>query len=160
MEAHDPIDGRRAFEDAVRAAFAEASAAGWRELYLCDPDFAQWPLGERAVIDSLTQWIGGQRRLTLIALHYDEVVRRHSRWVGWRSRWAHVVDCRAAIELAADDMPTLLLAPGALTLELADRLRFLGRISRDATVALSARERIDAILQRSVDSLPVTTLGL
>ena len=154
------IDGRRAFEDAVRDAFAEAAAQGWRELYLCDPDFAHWPLGESAVVDSLTQWMGGNRRLTLIALHYDELPRRHPRWVRWRALWAHAVDCRAATEIAIDDMPALLLAPGALTVQLDDPLRFRGRITRDPADAVLAREMIDAILQHSVEALPVTTLGL
>ena len=154
------IDGRRAFEDAVRDAFAEAAAQGWRELYLCDPDFAHWPLGESAVVDSLTQWMGGNRRLTLIALHYDELPRRHPRWVRWRALWAHAVDCRAATEIAIDDMPALLLAPGALTVQLDDPLRFRGRITRDPADAVLAREMIDAILQHSVEALPVTALGL
>lgn len=154
------IDGRRAFEDAVRDAFAEAAAQGWRELYLCDPDFAHWPLGASAVVDSLTQWMGGNRRLTLIALHYDELPRRHPRWVRWRALWAHAVDCRAATEIATDDMPALLLAPGALTVQLDDPLRFRGRITRDPADAVLAREMIDAILQHSVEALPVTTLGL
>lgn len=160
MEAANQIDGRKAFEDAVRAALAEAAAEGWRELYLCDPDFANWPLGERAVVDSLTQWVGGNRRLTLVALHYDEMARRHSRWVRWRGLWAHAVRCLAATETLADDMPVLLLAPGALTLQLDDPVRFLGRVSRDPAVAVLARERIDVILQQSVEALPVTTLGL
>lgn len=160
MAAANRIDGRKAFEDAVREALAAAATEGWRELVLCDPDFANWPLGERAVVDSLTRWIGGNRRLTLIALHYDEVARRHPRWVRWRALWTHAVDCRAATEIAADDMPTLLLAPGALTLQLDDPLRFLGRVSREAADAVLARERVDAILQQSIEALPVTTLGL
>lgn len=160
MDTATPIDGRKAFEDAVRAALADAAAAGWREIYLCDPDFASWPLGERMVVDSLTQWVGANRRLTLVALHYDDVAQRHSRWVRWRNLWAHAVSCRAATEISADDMPALLLAPGALTLQLDDPVRFLGRVSHDPAVAVLARERIDAILQRSVEALPVTTLGL
>lgn len=160
MESSTQIDGRKDFEAAVRASIAEAADAGWRELIMCDPDFAHWPLGERAVIESLTQWIGGNRRLTLIALHYDEVARRHSRWVRWRNQWAHVVSCRAATEIVADDVPVLLLVPGALTLQLDDSLRYLGRVSRDPAAAVLARERIDVILQRSVEALPVTTLGL
>lgn len=160
MEVADLIDGRRNFEAAVRAALAEAARGGLRELILCDPDFAQWPLGERAVVDSLTQWIGGNRRLTLVAVQFDEVARRHSRWVRWRNQWAHVVSCRAAAETPADDVPVTLLAPGAFTLQLDDPVRCLGRLSRDPAVAVLARERIDAILQRSVEALPVTTLGL
>lgn len=160
MDAGNSIDGRKAFEDAVRAALAEAAAAGWRELYWCDVDFASWPIGERAVVESLTQWVGANRRLTLVALHFDALARRHPRWVRWRNLWAHAVHCRAATETLADDMPVLLLAPGALTLQLDDPVRFLGRVSRDAAVGVHARERIDAILQRSVEALPVTTLGL
>lgn len=154
------IDGRTAFEDAVREAFAAAATEGFGELVLCDPDFANWPLGERAAVDSLAQWIVGHRRLTLIALHWDEVARRHPRWLRWRALWAHAVTCRAATGITADDMPTLLLAPGALTLQLDDPLRFLGRVSRDPADAVRTRERIDAILQQSVEAVPVTTLGL
>ena len=160
MDEAGRIDGRKAFEDAVRAALAEAAAAGWRELYLCDPDFANWPLGERAVVECLAQWVGTGRCMTLLALSYDDFARRHSRWVRWRSQWAHAVSCRAPTEIAADDMPVLLLAPGALTLQLDDPVRFLGRVSRDPAVAILARAKVDAILQQSIDALPVTTLGL
>ena len=160
MDGANLIEGRKAFEDALRAAFAEAAGAGWRELILCDPDFEHWPLGERAVVESLTQWIGGNRHLTLIATHFDEVARRHSRWVRWRHQWAHLVSCRAVVEMSADDVPVLLLATGALTVQLDDRVRFLGRVSRDPAVALLAREKVDVILQRSTEALPVTTLGL
>lgn len=160
MDGATQVDGRKEFEAAVRAAIAGAAVAGWRELILCDPDFARWPLGERAVIESLTQWIGGNRRLTLVALHFDEFARRHSRWVRWRNQWSHVVSCRAATEIAAADVPVLLLVPGELTLQIDDPLRFLGRVSPDPAVAALARERIDAILQRSIEALPVTTLGL
>lgn len=160
METASRIDGRKDFETAVRDALAQAAAEGWPELYLCDPDFANWPLGERAVVEHLTQWVGGNRRLTLVALHYDEFARRHPRWVRWRAAWAHVVSCRAAAEIPIDDMPVLLLAPGRLTLQLDDPLRFLGRVSRDPAVGVRARERLDAILQQSGEALPVTTLGL
>lgn len=154
------IDGRRSFEDAVRAALAEAAAAGWRELFWCDVDFANWPIGERAVVESLEQWVGSHRRLTLVALHYDALVKQHPRWVRWRNLWAHAVQCRVATEIAADDMPVLLLAAGALTLQLDDPVRFRGRVSREAAAGVHAREKVDAILQRSEEALPVTTLGL
>lgn len=160
MERSASVAGRGEFHAAVRGALAEAAVAGWRELWLCDPDFANWPLGEPGVIDSLTRWADGQRKLTLLALHYDEVSRRHPRWVQWRRRWAHGVQCRALPDLRAEDVPVLLHARGALTLQLFDPLRYRGSLSSLAADDLRARERIDAILQRSVDAFPATTLGL
>jgi len=160
MEELARIAGRNEFLSAVRAALAEAAAEGWRDFWLCDPDFASWPLGEPGVIDSLTQWAGGERRLTMLALHYDEVLRCHPRWVKWRRQWAHRVQCRALQELQADDVPVILHATGALTLQLLNPPRYRGTISRQAADGVRARELIDAISQRSTETFPATTLGL
>jgi hypothetical protein len=40
----------------IRQAFSAAAVQGWREIIVCDPDFGDWPLGERAVIDALNDW--------------------------------------------------------------------------------------------------------
>jgi hypothetical protein len=160
MEELARIAGRNEFHAAVRAALAEAATEGWRDLWLCDPDFANWPLGEPGVIDSLTQWAGAERHLTLLALHYDEVSRRHPRWVQWRRQWAHRAQCRALQELQADDVPVMMHATGALTLRLFDPARFRGTTSRQAADGVRARELIDAISQRSTEAFPATTLGL
>lgn len=160
MDTIAQIEGRNAFQDAVRAALAEAGAAGWRDLWLCAPDFADWPLGERKVVESLTQWAGGQRRLTVMAANYEEIVRLHPRWVEWRRQWAHVIRCRALPELAAVDVPVILHAPGALTLRLLDPLRYRGIVSRLTADGEQASEELDAISQRSVEAFPATTLGM
>lgn len=154
------IDGREEFRAAVRAALAEAGPAGWREIWLCDTDFAQWPLGEIAVIDALTAWVNARRRLHMLALDYDEVLRRHPRFVRWRVQWAHVVQARALVDVPPTDVPALLLAPGALTLRLLDPVRHQGRVSRVASDITSDGELVDAISQRSVDAFPPTTIGL
>jgi hypothetical protein len=155
-----PIQTRGEFHQAVRAAIAEAAAHGGREIWLCDNDFADWPLNERELIEQLVQWAGAHRKLTLLARGFDEFARRHARWVAWRRVWSHVVECRANNELEAGQMPTLLLLPGRLTLRLADPQRYRGTVSRDAGDALRAREQFDEILQRSQEAFPVTNLGL
>lgn len=160
MPDASPFLGREAFREVVRELLAEAAAEGWRELWLCDADFAHWPLGEPGVIDSLTRWAGAQRRLTVLALHYDELGRRHPRWVLWRRQWAHVVHCRALQELAADDVPSLLYAPDRACMRLFDPLRHRGSVSRLPPDILQAREQVDVISQRSVEAFPATTLGL
>lgn len=154
------IDSRNAFHDALRAAFAEAADVGCREILLCDDDFADWPLGERRVVEDLTRWAASHRSLLVVARHFDEVARRHARWVEWRRSWSHVVQCRANNELEAGQMPILLLAPGATSVRLVDRVHYRGTLSRDKADTIVWREALDAVLQRSEESFPPTLLGL
>lgn len=160
MQNIDRIASRSEFQAAVRAALAEAARKGWREIWLCDADFAQWPLNEAALIESLTQWAGAQRRLHLLALDYDDVLRRHPRFVRWRAQWSHVVHARALRDLQSVDVPVLLHAPDGLSLRLFDSLRCQGRVSRLASDIVQDRELIDAISQRSEEAFPPSTLGL
>ncbi len=154
------ITSRGEFHAALRSALAEAATAGCRELWLCDNDFADWPISERAVIESLAQWAGSHRRLTLIAHSFEEVARRHARWNEWRRQWSHIVHCRSNAELEAGQMPSVLLATELLSVSLADPVHYRGRFSHDAADGLRCRELIDAVLQRSEEAYPVTTTGL
>jgi peptidyl-tRNA hydrolase len=154
------ITSRNQFHEALRTAFAEAADAGCREIWLCDDDYGDWPLNERGVIEQLTRWAESHRRLTVIARHFDEVTRRHARWVEWRRQWSHVVQCRANNELEAGQMPVLLVAPGAACVRLADPVHYRGSLSRETADAIVWRETIDAVLQRSEEAFPATTLGL
>ena len=154
------ITSRSGFHEAVRQAFAEAAEAGCPEIWLCDADFADWPLGERAVVEQLTHWAGAQRRLTLVASHFEEVARRHARWVEWRRNWAHVVHCRSNTELERSRFPCAMLASGRFSLALSSLEHHRGRVSRNADDMQRCRESIDAVLQRSEVSFPATTTGL
>jgi hypothetical protein len=154
------ISTRGEFHAALRLAFTEAADAGSRELWLCDNDFAGWPLGERTVVEQLTRWAASSRRLTLLARNFDEVARRHARWVEWRRQWAHIVSCRTNHELEVGEVPTVLIASGTLSVRLADPLRHRGRLSRDKADEIRCREAIDAVLQRSEEAFPATTTGL
>ena len=154
------IASRSEFHRAVRDAFAEAASVGCRELFLCDPNFADWPLGERAVIEYLAAWVSSHRRLTLLAEDFSELSRRHPRWVEWRQTWAHAVHCRTNTELEAGQMPTILLAPGLLSVRLSDAIHHRGQRSHEAAEGLRCRELFDAVLQRSEEAFPASTTGL
>jgi hypothetical protein len=154
------ITSRGEFHAALKSALAEAATVGCRELWLCDTDFADWPLGELAVVESFAQWAGSHRRLTLIAESFDEVARRHARWNEWRRQWSHIVHCRRNAELESGQMPSVLLASGLLSVSLVDPVHYRGRFSHDAADAVRCRELIDAVLQRSEEAYPVTTTGL
>ena len=154
------ITSRSEFHDALRGAFSLAASAGARELWLCDEDFADWPLSERAVVDELTQWAQSRRRLTVLAHNFDEVARRHGRWTEWRRQWAHVVECRTNDEIEAAQMPTICLVSDIFSVRLSDPVRHRGMASHEAADALACREAIDAVSQRSIETFPATTLGL
>lgn len=159
-DEHRLITQRHEFDEAVRAAFAEAAAAGCRELWLCDDDFAAWPLNERAVVEHLAHWAMAHRRLVLIARSFDEFPRRHARWLAWRRTWSHVVSCRAVEDAQAGEVPTLFVAPDTVTIRLADSLQCRGRVSRQRAELALNRETADAFYQRSHEALPPTLLGL
>ena len=154
------ITSRGEFHDAFRAALALAADAGAREIFFCDADFADWPLGERSVVEELARWAHSRRRLTLLAHTFEEVSRRHGRWTEWRRQWAHVVDCRTNQEIEAAQMPTICLVAEHCSLRLSDPVRYRGLASREPADALACREAVDAVLQRSIETFPATTLGL
>lgn len=158
--AYRPIASRSEFHAAVRSAFDEAADQGCREIWLCDTDFADWPLGEIAVVESLGRWAHSHRRLLLVAQSYDEFPRRHPRWVEWRRRWAHVVSCRSVTDLEPGQFPTAMWCQDRRAVRLVDPIRYRGSVSGDAVTLTAVREAIDAIAQRSEEAFPVTMLGL
>jgi hypothetical protein len=160
MDELDLIRSRSEFHAAVRGTLAEVATQGCREMLWSDVDFSDWPLSDPALIDTLTRWAASHRRLIVLATQFDDIVRRHARWVEWRRTWSHVVSCHANDELEPGQMPTLLLAPGVVCLRLVDAQRYRGSVSRDVADALRWRESFDAVLQRSAPALPATTLGL
>ena len=158
--SHYVFATRGDFHDALRGGFAAAADQGCREIWIADADYADWPLGERGVIDDLTRWAMSHRKLTVLAQSFDDIVRRHPRFTEWRRQWSHVVECRQLEEFEPGEMPTLLLAPGVVTVRLFAREPMRGSVSRELADAIRCRELIDAISQRSVEAFPATTLGL
>lgn len=158
--ATQTFESRSEFQQALRDAFAEVARQGGRELWLCDRDFVDWPLGERAVVESLTQWAYAHRKLVVLAASFDEVARRHVRWLEWRVHWSHIVECRSVHEDEAAHMPSLLFAPDCIGVRRLDEQLHRGRVYRDGADLARCRELIDAVAQRSTEAFPVTTLGL
>jgi len=154
------ITSRAEFHAALRTAFGTLAQHGAREVWLCDEDFADWPLGERATIELLTQWAAASRKLTLVARHFDEVARRHPRWVAWRRDWSHIVSCRTNTELATGEFPTVLLGLGTVSVRLSDNAHHRGRLSHEKADEVHCKEQIDAVLQRSEEAFPASTTGL
>lgn len=155
------IDSRAGFVAALRWGFAQATARDARRIVCVDPDFADWPLGEPDLLDAFTAWLRRpQRQLVLLAAGYDDVPRRHPRFVAWRRHWAHAVSAWQAPEDLCPVLPTLLLDDGPLLLRLIDRTHWRGRATLDAGASRPYRDEIDAVLQRAAPAFPVNHLGL
>ena len=157
--------GRAEFERLLVEALAWVAEQGCREVHAWDASFMDWPLSDARALASLTAWARQGRHLFLLAEQYDDVVRRHPRFVRWRRDYAHCVTARAVEpELRLEAAPeSLLLAVGpgsSVTLRLFDRHLWRGEVSVDAAQRLRGLEWFDALAQRSGDSFAPTTLGL
>lgn len=154
------IASRSDFHDGIRAGLILAAEHGASEICLIDPHFNDWPLNERGVVELLGRWASSRRKLVVFAHNFDELARRAPRFAEWRRQWSHIVQCRCNPELEADQVPTVLFVPGLVAVHLLDRVRYRGTVSGRPADHVECRESIDALLQRSVEAFPPTTLGL
>lgn len=153
------FSGPGEFSALVRQALATAAAQGWRELLLCDADFSDWPLGERAVAQSLNDWAAAGRKFTMLAVSYNEVYRRHARFVTWRKTWSHLVECRVCGAGRKDDFPSVLWSP-VWALHRVDQARSVGFAGSDTGRRTLLREHLNEQLLNGSPGFPATTLGL
>ena len=153
------FDGRVAFQQLVRDALACAAREGWRELVLSDADFADWPLGERVVAESLQAWSASGRRVLLMARRWDDVPRRHARFVEWRRAWSHIVEAWGCASADALEFPSGLWSP-AWVMERRDVQRCIGYCGAQAERRVLLHETLQEWLRRSSPAFPATTLGL
>ncbi|MGP1629625.1 MAG: hypothetical protein ACTS5V_06780 [Giesbergeria sp.] len=154
------FEGRNDFAQWVRDALVHAGQAGWREIILSDASFADWPLGESAVIESLNVWARGGRKFTLLAKNYDEVVRRHPRFVRWRTTWDHIILCRASPNTDALDLPSMIWSP-EWVLHRLDPVRSIGVAGTEPGRRVAAQELLREWIQtKSSPGFSATTLGL
>ena len=153
------FEGREAFAQMVRDALACAATEGWRELILCDATFADWPLGERAVAESLQAWSASGRRCILLARRYDDVRRLHSRFVTWRQAWSHIIEARGCPSADALELPSAIWSP-AWTMRRLDVEHSHGVAGVEPDRRVAIRELVDAWLQKSSPAFAASTLGL
>lgn len=153
------FEGREAFRQLVRDALACAAAQGWQEIVLCDASFSDWPLGERAVAQSLQEWSKTGRRLVMMARRYDDVAAMHARFVTWRRTWSHIVECWACASADPQDFPSALCGPGWVARRL-DLERSTGISGGEPQRRILLREELAEWQRKSSPAFPATTLGL
>ena len=153
------FEGRDAFAQVVRGAFACAAQQGWREIVISDASFEDWPLHERAVVESLQEWSRSGRRLTMVAARFDAVLRNQARFVTWRKRWDHIIECRFCRAADPQDFPSAIWSP-VWAMRRLDLVRSTGVSSVSPERRQKIREELDELLSGSAPGFPSTTLGL
>ena len=154
------FSSREDFRQMVRDALATAVRDGWQEIIVSDANFHDWPLGERAVADLLQEWAHGSRRFTMLAGSYDDVVRRHARFVRWRGTWDHIITCRRSPSADPLDIPSVLWSP-EWVLHRLDPERCVGVTGREPERRVLLRETLNEWLRsKSSPGFPASTLGL
>ena len=155
--------GRTDFQDLVLQGLQEAASQGCALVWLCDADFAAWPLGEQRLVQALDDWAAATRahplaQLRVLGQHFDDFPLRHARFVAWRARWSHRVDVRQW-SAGQDSLPSVLWTP-AWTLQRVDDTRDVVV----ATTEAAQRTRLAEVLQRHWQAarpgFSATTLGL
>ena len=153
------FSGRIEFQQQVRDALSRAVSEGWREILVSDVNFEDWPLGERAVVESLNAWSRSGRKFTMLAKRYDEVLRRHARFVAWRRTWSHIVECWACPDAVVTDFPSAIWCPAWALVRL-ETERSTGLSSEDPARRLQLREQLREWQRKSTPGFASSTLGL
>jgi hypothetical protein len=153
------FDGREAFDAALRNALSAAAREGWKEIVFSDPDFADWPLGERATIEALQAWAASGRRLMLLAQRFDVLERGHARFVPWRRLWDHIIECRATGKAAGSEVPSAIWTPTWFVHRI-DPERSRGVSGTDSRARRELREAIDECWRMGRPAFAASTLGL
>jgi hypothetical protein len=153
------MEGRLAFADLVRQVLASAPTHGWADWWWCDPDFVDWPLGEREVVQTLNQWARRGRRLHLLARDFHALRQAHARFVQWRITWDHLIDVRACPSVAMENFPSGILAP-EWCLQRIDVARSVVLCSDDPQRRVLLRQELQAAWDQGTPAFPASTLGL
>lgn len=151
--------GPTAFSQLVRDALACAAREGWPSMVWSDASFEDWPLGERAVVESLQAWARGGRQLLMLAHHYDALTRYQPRFVSWRKTWDHIVECRVCKTLDASEIPSALWSPQWAMRRL-DPVRCTGVAGLEPQRRVLLKEELDECRRQSAPGFSATTLGL
>jgi len=151
--------GPTEFANAIRDALACAAREGWSSMVWSDASFLDWPVGERAVIESLNAWAGKGRHLVILAHSYDGVLKHKPRLVGWRKMWDHIVECRVCNALDASEMPSALWSPH-WALRRLDTVRCTGVAGLETQRRALLKEELDECRRQSSPGFAATTLGL
>ena len=153
------FSGPKEFAQLIRDAIRQASLEGWNEMVWSDANFEDWPLREREVIESLDAWSKRGRKLTSLAHRFESVARLHPRFVTWRVRWDHIIECRTCRDIDDSEVPSALWSP-TWAMRRLDPVRCTGIAGSEPQRRLLLKEALDERKRQSSPGFPASILGL
>ncbi len=153
------FSGRSEFQQLVRETFERAAQEAWNEIIVSDVNFGDWPLGERAVAQSLNAWSKSGRRFTMLAKSYSEMPIRYARFVTWRRTWSHIIECWACPDAELTDFPSAIWTPSWALVRL-DTERSTGVTTKAPAGRLQLHEKLREWQRKGTPGFPASTLGL
>lgn len=158
------IEGWADWSGRVREVLALAAKAP-ASLLMLDINFDRWPLGEVACVQCFEQWALNHRHghCTLVAQDWRNFAQHHPRWLRWRAAWSHKVHCKSIPEEELSSLQSLrpiLVLEGGMGVQMLDPESGRGLWSRRPSTLMDWWRLGDAISQRSIEAMPVTTVGL
>ena len=147
------------FAQLVRNALACAAEQGWSEMVWSDASFEDWPLRETVVVDALNAWAGRGRKLTILASQFDSIVKYQPRFVTWRQRWDHIIECRLAKQVDTSEFPSALWSP-LWAMRRLDIARSTGMAGSEPLRRQRLREVLDECRRHSGPGFSASVLGL
>jgi hypothetical protein len=153
------LEGRDAFVDLVVRSVEIAAEQGVNALCWMDPDFEDWPLGERRLQAALQAWGRTGRRMVLMAGRFDRLVQRHHRFVSWRQQWAHIIECWQCPKADLAEYPSAILLP-QWSMRRIDVEQCVCVLSAERAAVLALQELRQQWLRKSSKGFPATVLGL
>ncbi len=148
--------GREAWQQGLRALLADPGAA----CCLYSADYGDWPLGEVAVVEALDAWALTRRQpgWRMLARRYDGLARAAPRFVEWRTRFAHLIECRELPDGVDEPAEGVLLSGHGVIAKAVEHGR-AALVCRGAAW-LAAMQRWEAAWERSQPAFAAYTLGL
>lgn len=159
--ATEVLLGRDAVTDWLRQRMlALPTRPALRQVWMCDQDFADWPLAEPSVEHALGQWLRlPGRHIGLVAHDFDALVRHQPRFARWRRDWVHRIQAWQP-EDTATAWPRVGWLDEQAALCWQSRSAWRGHAEHVGAAVTHSRQELDAFLQRCVSAWPAKTLGL
>ena len=153
------FSGPLEFAERIRSALECAGREGWRQMVWCDDNYDDWPLREKAVTESLHAWAGSGRKLILMARSFSAIERNQPRFVDWRVRWDHIIECRVCRPRAGSEVLSVLWSPHWFMHRI-DPERSRGVSSYETQTRVSLQEELEELRKQGSPGFPATRLGL